>query len=172
MEKRRSGFSLIELLVVIAIISVLVTLTLVAVNSARESARATACKNNIRQHSVAMTALLTAHQKFPRADHWRSLLKPYLEQQAEGDLPEELYCPSQLHPVPYVFVVDRKRGIPWDNIVWRFQDHSFVRDGNVTNPPVDLTIRAGDAIFSSQNGPHKSGRYVVAQRDASVSILP
>lgn len=61
----RRGFTLIELLVVIAIIAILIALLLPAVQQAREAARRTQCKNNIKQLGLAMHNYHDVHNTFP-----------------------------------------------------------------------------------------------------------
>ena len=54
-DLRKSGFTLIELLVVIAIIAILAAILFPVFGRARESARRTACSNNIRQLALGVT---------------------------------------------------------------------------------------------------------------------
>lgn len=86
------GFTLIELLVVIAIIAVLIALLLPAVQQAREAARRTQCKNNMKQLGLALHNYHDQANLFPYGvtntpsgvyhcrDTWMQQILPMIEQ--------------------------------------------------------------------------------------------
>ncbi len=113
------AFTLIELLVVIAIIAILVALLLPAVQSAREAARRSQCKNNLKQIGLAIHNYHDTHSVFPYA---RVVGRD--NEHASGQPHGTFGCPAWV----------RGTGISWRVMILPFMD----REGlyNEGNPDV------------------------------------
>lgn len=111
----RPAFTLAELLVVIAIMAILVALLLPAVQQAREAARLSQCRNNLKQMGLALLNYESQQRLFPSSStsridfgvwsstptnyhlhSWAAMILPHLEQ---GALYNQLnFNVSSLHP--------------------------------------------------------------------------
>ena len=97
------GFTVIELIIVISIIGVLISLTLPAIHSARESARRMACSSNLRQISLALHSYHDTFGILPRVAYhqwqnprtwsegysWQTRILPFTEQATLAKLIEQ-----------------------------------------------------------------------------------
>ncbi len=113
---QRRGFTIIELLVVIAIIGVMVGMLLPAVQNARESARYTQCRNQLKQISLGIHLHESQYKKFP-----------------DGGL--DWHSPrSMTNGVPEI--------TPDQNWGWMYQILPFVEQGAIYSEQSDAIVQA------------------------------
>lgn len=116
----QKAFTLIELLVAIAIISILVGLTLPAVQMVREAGRRTSCLNNLRQIGIGLLNYETSRQKLPAgiaaygatpysSTTWLAQLLPQVEQQNIWDRAVEDY---RYDPNPFLSHMGMRTVVP------------------------------------------------------------
>lgn len=97
-RRRLRGFTLIELLVVIAIIAILIALLLPAVQQAREAARRTQCRNNMKQLGLALHNYHDTHNIFPPG-----VVNPGT--QTSSNLPYTSDCVNQCRNIPFTLLL-------------------------------------------------------------------
>ncbi|QDT65421.1 DUF1559 domain-containing protein [Calycomorphotria hydatis] len=133
-NKTHRGFTLIELLVVIAIIAILIALLLPAVQQAREAARRSQCKNNLKQIGLALHNYHDAHLTFPPGT---------CTQEADTTgVSQANLCPTNIPTLNSGW-----HGWTWNAYILPFMDLANLYDAlEVTSPPLVFIddIRSGD----------------------------
>lgn len=134
---RRRGFTILELLTTVSVVSVLASLLLPAIGSARESARKIECVHNLRQIGLALHSYHDAHQCLPPGWQWQTLGQsayawgaaclPYLEQR-------------QLYDVIFP---GRPIGDSVNEVAWTASLPVFVCPSDVTQPSFTLYEETG-----------------------------
>ncbi len=121
--RRVDGFTLVELLVVIAIIGILVALLLPAVQAAREAARRTQCKNQLRQVALGLQNHVSTYGYFPTGG---TQPNPRLENYVANGTPYGA----------------KKQGLGWAYQILPFLEESAVKDiktqAQISQTPVSL----------------------------------
>jgi prepilin-type processing-associated H-X9-DG protein len=108
-KRQRDAFTLVDLLVVIAIIGILVALLLPAIQAAREAARRTQCKNNLKNIGLACINFETSQKTFPTGGETFGV---FVEDYYEGGEPA---------------------GVPKIGVGWGFQLLPYLEEGAVQN---------------------------------------
>ena len=141
--RRRFGFTLIELLVVIAIIAVLVAMLLPAVQQAREAARRSQCKNNLKQLGVALHNYHDTFNKMPPG-----AINPGT--QAKAQFPWTNTCATDCRNIPWsLMLLPNLEAQPLYNMLnFSLPMGSAQRSGSGPTPPV-----ANSAFFANSRMP-------------------
>jgi prepilin-type N-terminal cleavage/methylation domain-containing protein/prepilin-type processing-associated H-X9-DG protein len=132
MSKNTKGFTLVELLVVIAIIGILVALLLPAIQSAREAARRTQCRTNLKNVGLAILNHADTLKVFPTGGitygvsiedsvengkpvgtakmglGWAYQILPYLEEEALHNI---LTTPQMASVAVPLYICPSRRGV-------------------------------------------------------------
>lgn len=193
---RQSGFTLVELLVVIAIIGILVALLLPAVQMARESARRSACQNNLKQLGLGLQMHHDAYGTLPpgamnsEGSMWSYYILPFMEQSNTqsfmhiGDNASVNYqwASSQPYTDGQLAADPTKANILACETVWPVMrcpsadlpEHQW--DASTWSPPWIVMRRVPSSYLGSASGitvdQNKSGSAVVADQSSASATRP
>jgi len=186
--KNKAGFTLIELLVVIAIIAILVALLLPAVQQAREAARRSSCKNNLKQLGLALHNYHDTYNTFPpgyvrnrstatsfSTDDWgwMTFLLPNLEQAPLYDA-LQVGSPRSLTQAKADATNRSQMQTPINSLLCPSSPAPSVNDRNLLTDDGDANLNSEQTATASYVGNNSSigvGAYTTTAATASVSAM-
>ena len=149
--RRSVGFTLVELLVVIAIIGILVALLLPAVQSAREAARRTECKNNVKQWTTACLLHEETHKALPTGGWFWIFYEPRTKAPAPPDPPA---------PLPAMDPDGKPLTLKNQAWGWMYQVLPFIEQNNLWELENDfLVLRDGPEAATCPSRRNRTVRY-------------
>lgn len=168
--ERRRGFTLIELLVVIAIIAILIALLLPAVQQAREAARRTQCKNNLKQIALATHNFHDVYNRFPAGNFGPPITSAFnapgpanlnfYDHQGYGLLAQIL---PQIEQNNLYDMMERWKGVDHRPDTATTDPNDYIREGSFfSNGPTWSAAQAKVPAFNCPSDPQKTATRTIA----------
>jgi prepilin-type N-terminal cleavage/methylation domain-containing protein/prepilin-type processing-associated H-X9-DG protein len=186
-----SGFTLIELLTVVAIIGILTAITIPVVGGVRESAKNTACQNNLRQIGLAVQVYAYDHRFYPPShakangpsgepagQYWIQFMRPYFGASnssgnlSEGTRSQLAVCPSRTLTPPVESDINRatyschQRIMPDENDIGTTSSKQLIRLHSLSRP--EQLILMADGAQQSHGGA-SANLYKVTEADSTTT---
>ena len=191
---KRCGLSMVELLVVLAIISIMLGMLLPAVQTLRERARETVCKNNLYQLDIAIAHFAEVHKRLPeralpgKVSGWTIEILPFIEQRNlkysfPSGLPIANVSEKFFRP-PAMFRCPRRTALDGDSedSLWPGHYVFIPRAGrkafSLSDSPVDFIVpwvngpEMSDAALRTSKGPHSGGFHTTHGFQQGVDFMP